>query len=275
MKGRAEMGGRKALKIVAAAVIAAVAASLSGCRYGKIAAGRPSLKVERIQFGERNPAAFRVLVEKPVLSGARVQQQKAVDGWIAKAVSFGFGNGNCATVESVLDAMAEKVSGDVAEAKRNAAGEPLLTKAISYWYFDLDAQIAYADANYLAYQARLDEFKGWLHPFRNYSWRVWSFERERELSPDDVFKKESMPEVVALVKENMAYSHDCTNFVHYAETRFIEDFRALPANFTLDKRGIQFLFNAYEIACYAEGDIRGFVSWEQLRPYVRPDFTLP
>ena len=263
------------MKLMMNGFVVALALLLSGCRYGDVAEGWPSLKVERIQFGERNPAAFRVLVEKPILSGTCAQRQKAIDGWIAEVASFGFGDGNCATVESVLDAMKEKVAGDVAEAKRDAAGEPVLMEGISHWYFDLDAQIAYVDADYLAYQACLEEFAGWMHPFRNYSWRVWSFGRGRELSPDDIFKKESIHEVIVLVKEDMAYRHDCTNFAHYAETRLIADFRELPKNFTLDARGIEFLFNAYEIACYAEGDVRGFVSWKRLRPYVRPDFVLP
>lgn len=252
---------------------AAFALLLAGCKYGEVAHVWPSLRVERIQFSESDPASFRALVEKPVLSGAYARQQQDIDEWTAEVASFG----NCsnATVEVVLDTMSAKLAENVAAAKRETEGAPWQMEAISHWYFDLDAQIAYADAEYLAYQVCLDEFEGWLHPFRNYSWRVWSFGRGRELSAEDIFKKESIPDVIALVKEDMSYWHDCTNFVQYAETRLIEDFEALPKNFTLDERGIEFLFNAYEIACYAEGDIRGFVGWERLKPYIRPDFILP
>ena len=246
---------------------------LAGCKYGEVAHVWPSLGIERIQFCEREIATFRALVEKPVVSGAYARQQKAIDEWIAEVASFG----NCSnsTVEAVLETMSAKLAENVATEKRETEGESWQMEALSYWYFDLDAQVAYADDEYLAYQVCLDEFEGWLHPLRNYNWRVWSFGRGRELSAEDIFKKESIPDVIALVKEDMAYRHDCTNFVQYAETCLIEDFEELPKNFTFDDRGIKFLFNAYEIACYAEGDIRGFVGWERLAPYVKPDLILP
>ena len=253
--------------------LVAVGLLLAGCKYGEVAHVRPSIKVERIQFCERDIASFRALVEKPVLSGAYARQQKAIDEWTAEVASFG----NCsnATVEMVLDTMSAKMAENVATEMRNTEGEPWQMEALSYWYFDLDAQITYVDAEYLSYQVCLDEYEGWMHPFMNFNWRVWSFGRGRELSAEDIFKKESIPDVIALVKADMAYRHDCTNFVQYAETRLVEDFEELPKNFTLDERGIKFIFNAYEIASYAEGDIRGFVDWESLKPYIKPDFVLP
>lgn len=58
---------------------AAFALLLAGCKYGEVAHVWPSLRVERIQFSESDPASFRALVEKPVLSGAYARQQQDID----------------------------------------------------------------------------------------------------------------------------------------------------------------------------------------------------
>ena len=253
--------------------LCAAAGVFAGCRYSDVAAAWPAMDVKRMQFAEHTPSSFRVLVERPMLSGEKAAQQGALDEWIAEVASFGkYSN---VTAEVVLDNMLAGWHEVVEEQRRETEGEPWQMEALSHWYFDLQAEITFADDGYLAYQTCLDEYEGWMHPFRNFSWGVWSFSLGRPLAPEDIFRPECMPQVIALVKDDMAYDHNCTNFAQYAETRLIDDFTELPKNFTLDDRGIKFIFNAYEIACYAEGDIRGFVSWRDLLPYLRPDFTPP
>ena len=102
------------MKSILVAFAVAFALLLAGCKYGEVAHVWPSLRVERIQFSESDPASFRALVEKPVLSGARSEQQKAMDEWTSEVISFG----NCsnATVEAVLDTMSAKLAEDVAAA---------------------------------------------------------------------------------------------------------------------------------------------------------------
>ena len=257
--------------VIAVAVCAALC--LVGCRYGRATSSerfRP-LRVERIQFSEREPAPFRALAERPILDGALAGQQAAVDEWIAGLILFG--QYKESTVYGALSLMRGKWSEmfEKASVQEEQTGVP---KYLHHWFFDVCGRIAFVDEHYLAYKVRLDEDEGWLHPFRNYRWSVWSFEHGRELSLSDIFEAESLPAVIDLVKADMARRHGYSDFAQYSKERCIEDFTELPANFTLDEQGIEFLFNTYEIACHACGDIRGHVWWNQLDPYLRHDMKL-
>lgn len=229
------------------------------------------LRVERIQFSERSPAPFRALAERPIFDGAKAAQQEAVDEWIAGLVLFG--QYSASTIDSALSLMLDKWS-DTFEMARKKEEQTGVSRYLHHWYFDVRGRIAFVDENYLAYKVRLDEDEGWLHPFRNYRWSVWSFVHGRELSLYDIFEAESLPAVIALVKADMARRHGYSDFKEYSKERCIENFTELPVNFTLDEQGIEFLFNAYEIACHACGDIRGHVWWNQLNPYLRHDMKL-
>lgn len=255
------------LRYVIAAVSMAVAAS--GCRESNEGAANlfPTLMVERIQFSNKNPAPFRALAERPLLDGAMAGQQGRLDRWIAGLVAFG--NHDEPNVYGVLSTILEKWREQYTKAEREGA------EYLHHWYFDTRGRIAFADATYLAYKVRLEEDEGGMHPFLTYRWSVWDFSRKRELTVDDIFKREAMSAVVDLVKSDMAWKQGYTNFTQYSSERCIEDFEELPKNFTIDERGIEFLFNAYEIACGAFGDIRGRLWWESLTSYIRSDFIPP
>ncbi len=51
-------------------------------------------------------------------------------------------------------------------------------------------------------------------------------------------------------------------------------FRGLNSNFQITDSGLVYLFNAYEIASGAYGESHAFLSWEQLKPVIRPDGPL-
>lgn len=241
---------------------------LSGCRSADAVTPHfKPLHIERTQFSVQRPAPFRALAERPVLDGAIAAQQEKLDTWLARLLSFG--NHSEPTVDTVLSAMLNKWEEMYHAAEHEGA------EYLHHWYFDVKGRVAFADSDYLAYKVRREEDEGWFHPFLNYRWSVWSFTRGRELYVTDIFNAESIPAIIDLIKADMARRHGHNSFAEYSQERCIDDFNALPQNFTLDERGIEFLFNAYEIACYADGDIRGSAGWESLAPYMREDFHPP
>ena len=258
------------LKILTCAflLLGTMTSMLSGCRsVDTVTPHFKPLNVERTQFSTPSPAPFRALAERPVLDDAIAAQQEKLDTWLAGLIAFG--KLNEPTVDTVLSAMLNKWEEMYHAAEHEGA------EYLHHWYFDVRGRVAFAGADYLAYKVRQEEDEGWFHPFLNYRWSVWSFARGRELRATDIFKEESLPTVIDLVKLDMARRHGNNSFEEYSHERCIEDFAELPKNFTLDERGIEFLFNAYEIACYADGDIRGSADWDSLAPYLRDDFHPP
>ena len=241
---------------------------LSGCRSANAVTSHfKPLHIERTQFSVQRPAPFRALAERPVLNGTIAGQQKKLDTWLSGLLSFG--KLEEPTVDAVLSTMRDKWAEMYDKAESEGA------EYLHHWYFDVKGRIAFADSDYLAYKVRREEDEGWFHPFLNYRWSVWSFARGRGVCATDIFKRESISAVIALVKADMARNHGYNSFAEYSQERCIDDFHELPQNFTLDERGIEFLFNTYEIACHADGDIRGSADWESLAPYMREDFHPP
>jgi len=50
-----------------------------------------------------------------------------------------------------------------------------------------------------------------------------------------------------------------------------KEFIALPEDFFISNKGVEFVFAPYEIASYAEGYIRIRLSFETLKPFIKPD----
>lgn len=94
----------------------------------------------------------------------------------------------------------------------------------------------------------------------------------------DLFKDTEDKKLLALLLQGLEEYNEKSFFKdETGAQRFLnwdgvkKDFIALPQDFFISSKGVEFVFAPYEIASYAEGYIRIRLSFEALKPFIKPD----
>lgn len=281
-------GKPKVWRTVKLLLISAVFGGLCGCDQDErwnaeaVSTLQIPLLTERIQFNEIRPAFknedgspeayMRVVVPRPILCNELAAQQERLEQWISGML----------TADKYPQERMRKALGLMCDSwfdgYQEAAAESRtdnLPRFLGYWFVELSAEMYFYNEDYLSYSAMLKEFAGGLHTFDVcYRYGVWSFRDQRPMTIDDFFEKDQITNVVALVREAVARAEGYTNYSHYAEERFA-DIDKLPENFAIEDRGMEFVYNCYEIGSYSLGIVKANVTWDDLSPFLKQGVALP
>lgn len=123
-----------------------------------------------------------------------------------------------------------------------------------------------------------------IHPNHNSAQLNWMLDEQRALQPEDVFRAGSGWEN-ALEMRSDKYLHrtldagfgqDYRNFFQPGEmAKVLHGIATDTANWTLDRRGLTFVFQPYEVACYACTPAPLTIPWAVLKPFLDTRFEIP
>jgi hypothetical protein len=125
--------------------------------------------------------------------------------------------------------------------------------------------VQYYDKSLLVYRFYYDEYTGGAHGMHAAFFLNIDLATKRPLTLDDLFTgdyKESLTDLIwnQLMADNDAKSHEELEEMGFGSTGEI-----VPTdNFYLDKDGITFYYNVYDIAPYAVGEIKVTVPFDML-----------
>ena len=144
---------------------------------------------------------------------------------------------------------------------RGAPGEDwsvdwMVQASISCWDFKNEYRIVYADEKYLSFRAEEYSYTGGAHG--NNKITVGTFDRKtgKRLTVVDIIPKSKCDYILSLLRkkaiEAVGGKDNLQGEVY------------LTDNFFIAADGIHFVFNEYEIACYAQGNIEVVLAKEDL-----------
>ncbi len=86
---------------------------------------------------------------------------------------------------------------------------------------------------------------------------------------EDIFTDNSFNDIAELIINQIAINLGVENPALLNESGFFSAEEIKPTeNFEILEDGILWVYNPYEIACYAVGQVNVLISWEQLAPYI-------
>ncbi|WP_052496204.1 DUF3298 and DUF4163 domain-containing protein [Pedobacter lusitanus] len=147
------------------------------------------------------------------------------------------------------------------------ADEPSAT--LNY-YRGQTLSIHYNDNGFAVIKHLIDSYSGGAHG--NYATTLYCFDvkNQKHLTLADVLKIDSVS-LQKLVEKNFRIQYN----VKPAEeltTQLFENHLAANKNFFFDKTGVSFLYNPYEVASFAQGQIIVSVPYSDLKKYLNPVF---
>ena len=134
------------------------------------------------------------------------------------------------------------------------------------WEYELNGSFAGADpARHLqTYCVFYREYTGGAHGLFGYSYTVYDLTTGAVVKEDDLFREGYEDGISELLLEKVTESLE--------EQSFEDALMGEPypnGNFSVDKDGITWYFNPYEVAVYAAGVLDATLSWTDLKPFLK------
>jgi hypothetical protein len=154
------------------------------------------------------------------------------------------------------------------EEKRDSAGSDITSGWYSY-YKSIDGKVQYYENSLLIYKFSYEEYTGGAHGMHATFYTNIDLETKQPLTLDDILTgdyKEAVTDLIwnQLMIDNKAGSHEELEDMGYGSTGEI-----VPTdNFFLDKSGITFFYNVYEITPYAMGTTKVNISFDMLENWL-------
>lgn len=134
------------------------------------------------------------------------------------------------------------------------------------WEYELDGSFAGADpARHLqTYCVFYREYTGGAHGLFGYSYTVYDLTTGAVVKEEDLFQEGYEDSIAGLLFERVTASLEEQDF----EDALMGD--PYPnGNFSVDKDGVTWHFNPYEVAVYAAGVLEATLSWNELKPFLK------
>ncbi len=141
--------------------------------------------------------------------------------------------------------------------------------------YNCNGSILRESANgFYVYQMNYDEYGGGAHGIYEISYTNIRKSDGHAMLPNDVFKMEKLEEIQGIMLQQLLADNDCETQEELTETTGILDWGELSIdkhNFALTNDGIHFLYNPYEIGCFAIGIVQFTVPYSKLKDYLKID----
>ena len=151
---------------------------------------------------------------------------------------------------------------------------------IPAWYnysYELTTTFADGYKDVLLFTALNYVYQGGAHPNQWENWRNFDSKTGRMIKLADVFKADSQKEVLELIQNELVKylaerteNQNLKSFKDLIDEGIILEPRIfIPANFLLEADHITFLYNRYDIAPYAVGDIKIAIPYSAIKKYMQ------
>ena len=135
------------------------------------------------------------------------------------------------------------------------------------WEMIKNNKVVYHGQRYISFLNEAFAFTGGAHGNTIRSYFTFDLQNNKLLSSSDVFKINSCDTIIKLQKISLAKTGMQMDQL-YSDGYKCDD------NFYLVKEGIIFHYNQYEIASYAAGPIGIFISFQEIKPFLKIDIPI-
>jgi len=139
------------------------------------------------------------------------------------------------------------------------------------WWKNEKMSIRNNSENILSYTVETDQFTGGAHGGRNFVNTVINLKTGDRITEDDLFTEESRPKIVDLIVKRLMQKNNVQKAKDLEEIGFFDvaDIE-LNKNFYVNKEGITYTYNEYDIAGYALGTIEIQLSYQDISGFMIP-----
>lgn len=274
--------------ILVSSIVATALCTVS-CRRTSPMAEAPTIYFDTVSVdticpllsGHAQPAChFRLSLERPLMK-AETPLLPAVQQFVVGMVRHGAfapmaGTDVARVVEIYCSQYIAKYLSDGKEAIEAYRGD---VKTASPWlsYEELcTGRMLYNQEDVLSYQFQSYSFTGGAHGNTKVANGVFDYKTMCQLCVADLFASESVPDVSALLREELVRQYECQSMEELTKKRlfFAPDSIAINENFYVDDQGVTWMYDPYDIAPYSTGVVSVTLSWDSLLPYFIPESPL-
>jgi len=144
-------------------------------------------------------------------------------------------------------------------------------KSEDKWWKNEKMSIRHNSENILSYTVETDQFTGGAHGGRSFVNTVINLKTGDRITEDDLFSEESRPKIVDLIVKRLMLKNNVQKAKELEEIGFFDvaDIQ-LNKNFYVNKEGITYTYNEYDIAGYALGTIEILLSYQDISGFMIP-----
>ena len=139
------------------------------------------------------------------------------------------------------------------------------------YYKNQALYMQYNGSNYVIIKHFFDSYSGGAHNNYNTAMYCYDVKSQKRLALSDVVQIDSNT-LQKLVEKNFRVQYKVKPN-EALTTQLFEDYLKANTNFFFDNTGIAFLYNPYEVASFAQGQIVVSVSYKDLKKYLNPAFA--
>lgn len=116
----------------------------------------------------------------------------------------------------------------------------------------------------VTYTISRSSFLGGAHGMYGIECHTYSLAEGYELSAADLFGEERLPRLGELIRTKLYEQYEAANDAELNDKGFFPEYIGVTDNFCVTEDGVTFIYNPYEIGCYALGLVEVGVSREEL-----------
>lgn len=195
----------------------------------------------------------------PLATGVAGNDQLLLKDFMANCVGKEYANKT-----SIEEAVTMFTNDEIKKYKSEVCGSTPESKVVAeawmtHEYFAQN-KILYNAHGILSYSNYVYTFTGGAHGINTTSCYVYDFYENQEIGINSIFKEEFLPNVLSLIKEELALNKDADSF----DMNYVN----VTENFFVDEEGIHWIYNPYEIAPYAIGAIEVTLPYSKIENYL-------
>jgi len=144
-----------------------------------------------------------------------------------------------------------------------------------YWFLLIKINVVYQTNNYLALKYINADYSGGAHPNTVITYINYNPKTNQTITLDSLIAKEQQPKLLAIAEGIFRKDEKLSATAPLTDGYFFEDGKfALAQNFYVNKNGLVFVYNPYEIKPYAAGITTLTIPFTALKEIAKPNTIL-
>lgn len=143
----------------------------------------------------------------------------------------------------------------------------------AFWNWDYDNEVHeyYQENGYLIFESSGYQYYGGAHGLSWIIYDTYDLQNQKKVELSDIMRVDST-QVKALLVQQFRKDYEVKEKESLKDFGLFENEIPLNRNFSFNDWGLTFTYNQYEIGPYVMGIMDVFIPWEELMPYLKPDF---
>lgn len=140
----------------------------------------------------------------------------------------------------------------------------------------VEGSILYNANGFVSYQVVIDNFTGGAHGNRTIDNGVFNLTTLKQLSLTDLVVEKSLNDLNVLVRNHLMEKYECNTLDELAEKGLFTAPNEIEVtdNFYINDEGITWTYDPYEIAPYSAGVVQISLAWNDVMPFLVPEFPV-